>query len=229
MNLLPVDLSFALQGDRIHSDSRYQLLAAISRMVPAVHGGGSFAIHPIRGKQVGGRMLALTPQSRLTIRTATDHIGLLLKLADTTLQLGDFIVRVDSVPSVHQLVPATTLRSHLVTIKRTDRKVDPASFTESARKQLEALGVSPVVEIELPERRSAAGEIRSAKRTLRIKDREVIGYEVRLHGLAADESLVVQAHGVGGRRAMGCGLFRPFHPISERETDNEVALEVSGA
>jgi CRISPR-associated protein Cas6 len=47
------------------------------------------------------------------------------------------------------------------------------------------------------------------RRTIRIKDKEVVGYEVLIERLSASESLILQGTGLGGRRHMGCGLFSP--------------------
>jgi CRISPR-associated protein Cas6 len=47
------------------------------------------------------------------------------------------------------------------------------------------------------------------RRTLRIRNKEVVGYEVVLGKLAAEESLLVQSAGLGGRRRFGCGIFVP--------------------
>jgi CRISPR-associated protein Cas6 len=55
----------------------------------------------------------------------------------------------------------------------------------------------------------AAGT-RGKRRTLRIKDKEVVGYEVKLEGLTVAESLNIQEQGLGGRRHMGCGVFVPM-------------------
>ena len=45
------------------------------------------------------------------------------------------------------------------------------------------------------------------RRTLRIKDKEVVGYEMLVETLSANESLALQEHGLGGRRQMGAGVF----------------------
>ena len=47
------------------------------------------------------------------------------------------------------------------------------------------------------------------RRTLRIKDKEVVGYEVLVETLTAEESICLQEAGLGGRRHMGCGVFVP--------------------
>lgn len=39
--------------------------------------------------------------------------------------------------------------------------------------------------------------------------KEVVGYELVIEGLTADESVAIQTTGLGGRRHMGCGVFVP--------------------
>lgn len=51
----------------------------------------------------------------------------------------------------------------------------------------------------------AAGE--PIRRTLRIRDKTVVGYALAVTELTADESIRLQEAGVGGRRRFGCGLF----------------------
>jgi CRISPR-associated protein Cas6 len=53
------------------------------------------------------------------------------------------------------------------------------------------------------------------RRTLRIKDKEVVGYEVLVEALTAEESLNLQEHGLGGRRHMGCGIFSSVGPCEQ--------------
>ncbi len=74
-----VDVAFGLQTTApIPADHAYLLYSAVSRMLPELHGGNGFGIHPIRGQQIGGRTLRLCDWSRLTIRTPADRIGELL-------------------------------------------------------------------------------------------------------------------------------------------------------
>ena len=103
-------------------------------------------------------------------------------------------------PQVWSLRPSTALRSRLVIIKIKDAPtaadITAENFEASARRQLNALGVSPESILTIGKRR-----------TLRLKQKEVVGYEVILEGLTAEESLNVQEAGIGGRRHMGCGVF----------------------
>jgi len=203
---MTIDLAFSVRSvSAVPADHGYLLYSAVSRAMPELHQEDGYGIHPIRGRQLGGRTLQLTDQSRLVIRTDADRIARFLPLAGKRLELLDRSLRV-GVPQVRPLIPAVALRSRLVTIKLKAATEDPAeltaeSFAASARRQLDTLNISPDAQLHLGKRR-----------TLRVKDKEVVGYEVLLDGLTAEESLTVQEHGLGGRRKMGCGLFVPFSP-----------------
>ena len=71
-------------------------------------------------------------------------------------------------------------------------------LSAAALRQLGQLGVSTLAILSLGKRR-----------TLRIKEKEVVGYEVLVEGLTAEESILLQERGLGGRRHMGCGMFLP--------------------
>jgi len=196
-----VDLSFSLIGtNSIAADHGYALYGAISRLLPHVHAENGVGIHPIRGRQVGNRQLMLMPWSTVTLRVSEDQIGSMLTLAGKSLRLGNANVRV-GVPSVHAIIPATSLRSRLVVIKVANIRPDSVTseqFAEAVRRQLGELGLSNEAIITIGKRR-----------TLRLKQREIVGYEVLVEGLIAEESITLQEQGLGGKRHMGCGVFVP--------------------
>jgi CRISPR-associated protein Cas6 len=199
-----VDLAFpVLSSHTIPADHGYPIYAALSRLLPEAHQADGFGVHPIAGRQLGGRTLQLTEHSRLTIRTDAEQIARFLPLAGKPLRLLDRILRV-GVPQVHALVPAAALRSRLVTIKLPETvsqedKIARESFLAAIERQLLVIGVSP-------EARCSLGK----RRTLCIKGKEVFGYEALLERLSPEESLSVQTAGIGGRRKMGCGIFTPM-------------------
>jgi len=47
-------------------------------------------------------------------------------------------------------------------------------------------------------------------RTIRMEGRQLLGFELAVRNLAPQASLLLQSQGLGGRRALGCGLFVPF-------------------
>jgi CRISPR-associated protein Cas6 len=196
-----IDLAYRLTAAQpIPADHGYALYAAVSRLLPAVHAENGIAIHPVGGRQIGDRRLALMPWSTLSLRVAADQIPALLGLAGKTLELHEATVRV-GVPEVRPLVPATALRSRLVVIKVANvdaRALTGETFTAAARRQLKDLGIVPAAQLTAGKRRS-----------LGVHRKEIVGYEVVVEGLTAEESITLQEQGLGGKRHMGCGVFLP--------------------
>ncbi|GIW92995.1 MAG: type I-MYXAN CRISPR-associated protein Cas6/Cmx6 [Pirellulaceae bacterium] len=194
----------------IPADHGYQLFAALSRIVPQIHDDNRIGICPITGRLVAERRLTLTPQSRLRLRTDASLVPTYVSLAGRQIRLGDAIMSI-GVPFVQALMPADVLRSRLVVIKIKDvpsaADLSPELFQRAARRQLESLGI-----------RSDVGLTVGKRRTLRIRQREIVGYELTVRGLGAEESLALQSYGMGGRRHMGCGVFVP---VRQRGAGNE--------
>lgn len=207
-----IDLSFCVTGQAIAADHGYLLYSAIARALPAVHEPNGIGIHPIRGQIVGDRQMQLCEWSRLVIRTDADRIAALLPLAGKSLRVGPAMLRV-GVPEVRSLIPAPTLRSRLVTIRN---GTEPDRFQKEVRRKLDALGISQEAFTILPPRHG-----RPIRRTIRIKDKEVVGYEVIVEGLTAEESLALQENRASdaalrfSRTHMGCGIFSPLLPKGE--------------
>lgn len=205
-----VDLTFPIQGKSIPADHGSALYAAISRRIPSFHGDKAVGIHPIRGRVIGGRQLAMTPQSRLILRLplaritdALPLIGELLEIEGTSILLG--------APTTRQFVPRSSLASRLVVIRGF---TESGAFLEAVGRQLEALELHGTASLLYRRKDSAMeGGIGSrdiaVKRTLRIHDREIVGFAVCVDHLTAEESIQLQEIGLGGRRHFGCGIFVP--------------------
>lgn len=190
---MQLDLEFPVfSSSAIAVDHGYHLYAGLSRALSTVHSENGIAVHPIRGRQIGDRMLQLMPWSTVRIRTPQDRIGDLVGLAGKSITIGDRQVRL-GVPKVQGLDPATAVRSRLVTIKGF---LDAELFAQAVRRQLDSLEISERVILTIGKRR-----------TLRVRDKEVVGFEVIVEGLTAEESILLQEQGLGGRRHMGCGVF----------------------
>lgn len=207
-----IDLSFQITGTEMPADHGYALFGAISRLVPAVHGDEDVGVHPISGRLVGNRRLALTEHSRLTIRVDSDRVAELLPLSGNRLDIDGCVVHV-GVPHTYSLTPAARLRSRLVVIKGF---MEPESFLEAARRQLkelevygDALLVPQAETVAASTTRCGGSRSPVVRRTLRIRDKEVVGFALRVQDLTAEESTRLQEHGLGGRRRFGCGVFVP--------------------
>ena len=188
-----VDLAFRLTGTKVPVDHGYALYSAISRILPEIHGAKNIGVHPIRGTYSGNGELMLRDSSRLVIRLESECIGEVLKLASKRLDIDSHTLRV-GIPEVRLLRSRASLYSRLVTIKGF---MEPTTFLGSAKKQLEKLGVE--AEILVGERR-----------TFRVKDKQVVGFEIAVSELDAEDSLLLQENGLGGRRHMGCGVLVPL-------------------
>ena len=135
-----VDLCFRIIGGQIPADHSYLIYSAVSRLLPAAHEADGYGIHPIRGRQLGGRTLQLTDYSRLVIRTSAEQIACFLPLAGKQLRLLDRAICI-GVPEVRSLVPAPALRSRLVTIKLPDMAAQPTGSMPRSRR--DSLGRAP--------------------------------------------------------------------------------------
>lgn len=188
-----IELHYPLPGrtQSIPADHGYALLGAISRLLPAVHGGNGFALAPIAGRQIGNREMMTTRESRLVIRTTTDRIADFLPLAGKSIEIAGRQLIV-GIPSVQAIAPSPSLRARLVTIKGF---FDQEAFKDAVRRQLDQLSVGEC-EVSI-----------TSRRTIRIHGREIVGFSTRLDHLTDDDSIRVYVNGIGGRRHMGCGVF----------------------
>ena len=188
-----VDLAFRLTGSKVPVDHGYALYSAISRVVPEIHEAKNIGVHPIRGTYSGNGELMLRESSRLVLRMESEQIGQFLTLAGKKLEIDTYSFRV-GVPEVRILLPRAALYSRLVTIKGF---MEPDAFLEAANRQLKKIGVQ--AELKVGERR-----------TLRVTEKQVLGFEVGAAALDAEDSVCLQEVGLGGRRHMGCGVFVPW-------------------
>jgi Cas6 Crispr len=215
-----IDLALSIEGATIPLDYGYGLFSALCRVVPQLHGDRRIGVHPIRGIRQEPRRLTLVPQSRLRLRMPIEEIATYLVLVGTEIDLDGSRIRM-GLPSiirgpdgtrhkvdpirVEQLRPSPELTSRLVTIGQIS---ESAAFAESLRRQLVGLGVA--AEPSFLPSTDPLQRGGPARRVLRIRQRKIIGFPIRISGLTAEESLIVQEHGLGSRRRMGCGLFVPM-------------------
>ncbi len=89
--------------------------------------------------------------------------------------------------------------------------MEPESFLAAARSQLSALGINATLELPHDD------EGRPRRRVLMIKDRTIVGFSLAAHDLSDDDSINFQTLGLGGRRAMGCGIFNPIASPHSKE------------
>ncbi|HEV3190630.1 MAG TPA: type I-MYXAN CRISPR-associated protein Cas6/Cmx6 [Polyangiaceae bacterium] len=204
-----VDLSFPLVGERVPRDHGYALYGALCRVVQSLHTAPWLGVHPLSGTPADETTLQLGRHAQLRLRLPAERIGEVLTLAGSRLDVGGAALRLGA-PRVHTLAPRPSLDARMVAIKLTHaprhpngelgrETLDVAGFAErytaEIRRQLDAIGIGKPFELR-------------GRRSVTVAGRRVVGYSVRVIGLSADESIALQEKGIGGKRRMGCGLFR---------------------
>jgi CRISPR-associated protein Cas6 len=89
------------------------------------------------------------------------------------------------------------------------------SFRAAAQRQLTELGIGGRATLLL---RRGSGALEGGRgggeplvrRTLRVRDKQIVGYALAVTDLDANDSLRLQEVGIGGRRRFGCGVFLPW-------------------
>jgi CRISPR-associated protein Cas6 len=192
-----VDVFFGVRGSHVSADHGYALYGALARVLETneeawLHRSQQVGLHLLRGAYDSHGRLLLGPRACFGLRLPAALISKVLALAGKRLVIDGDTLRV-GVPHVQALRPAAVLAARLVTTRNAQ---DERRFDGEIARQLSALGITPAA-------------IRGRRRVVRIKDKIVVGYGIRLARLNSAESLRLQEHGLGGRRKMGCGLFLP--------------------
>jgi CRISPR-associated protein Cas6 len=205
-----IDLAFELVGSTIPLDHGYILFSALCRVVPHMHGDRRVGVHPIRGRQSAPGALGLTDRSRLRLRLPSEQIAPYIALAGKKLDLEGHHLQV-GIPQVESLTPTANLAARLVTFRHA---LTPDAIEENVRRELARLEIAGTPRLVPSTRPGWRGQ--PVRRVLRIKDHRVIGYALRVSGLADAESVRLQEEGLGGRRRMGCGVFVPIRrPLAD--------------
>jgi len=205
LTMTTIDLAFPVRGTSVPVDHGYPLYAALSNLVPEIHAVAWLGVHPISGRRQHPDRLRLGPRGELRLRLPAEKIPTVLPLAGTRPRVDDAFLTLGA-PSVHPLVGAPSLDARLVVVKLTDvpksddgaisRELFAERYRQELARQMERLGVRGSLSLE-------------GRRGLSVKGKRVIGFSVRVSDLSDADSVTLQANGLGGKRAMGCGIFRP--------------------
>ncbi|MEZ5307413.1 MAG: type I-MYXAN CRISPR-associated protein Cas6/Cmx6 [Pyrinomonadaceae bacterium] len=203
---------FPVKGSKIPSDHGYGLYSAISQIKPEIHGledeNRWFGLELISGIPFEKGLVSLPSRGgSLRLRIPADRFGDVLDLAGKKLDIGGHIIQL-GVPTAYPLRSSDLLYSRIVTFKNSETV---EKFLETAKRELlEALEID--APIEIPKEAYARH-----RRIITIKGKKVVGFSLIVKGLSEDDSLKLQSIGLGGRRAMGCGVFNPIAKPSSFE------------
>lgn len=208
-----VDLAFPITPGRVPLDHGYALYSALVGPVPPLHEAPWLGIHPLSGCKVGESTLVLTRRSHVTLRLPIEHIPVVLALANRNIRIGDEVFQLGQ-PTIRALEVSPRLFAWQVAIRLTnapklgDGSLDmlafQSAFVAEAQRQLVKLEVK-------------AQLVTVAKRNVTIKDQRIVAFSVQVNDLDASASVKLQMYGLGGKRRMGCGIFRPARPAQEAD------------
>lgn len=221
-----LELRFPLTARTLPADHGYILFSAICTVLPElrIENGGitNLMVLPVTGRQVGARRIAVSDTSSLSFRLPASAVPRLLPLAGKSLPIPGNSAVVLGAPSLQGLVPVPRLYARLVTIKVRDLKESAPDYAErflvAARRMAAAVGI-PADSLTIVKRRmhaSIEGKIGARpgepylRRTLSVRHKTIAGYALAADGLSTEASLLLQSHGIGGRRHFGCGVFVPY-------------------
>jgi CRISPR-associated protein Cas6 len=208
-----VELDFSVLGRMLPADHGYALYGGLSEVVPAVHEAEWLGIHTLVGTKDGKGNILLPHEPQLHLRMPVDKIPLVYPLAGKKITVQEHCLRL-GIPQIRMLQPSANLRARLVTLKLAGSKgksAETESFLAGVERQLEALEIQGTVSLEPAREKNELDPY--ARRVLRIRGKAITGYGVHVFGLSDEDSLKLQAVGIGGRRRMGCGLFVPFEEV----------------
>ena len=196
-----VTVHFPAQGRQLPADHGYALYSAITRQLPALHGASWLGLELLSGVPWREGIIVLpTRGAHLRLRIPADRYGHVIPLAGRRLDISGHTLRL-GIPSARPLTPAPSLYARIITIKKF---TEPEPFLDATRRQFDALGLTATLELPTDE------QGRPHRRIITIQGKHVIGFSLAAHNLSDEDSLKLQTHGIGGRRAMGCGHFNPI-------------------
>jgi CRISPR-associated protein Cas6 len=186
-----VDAVFALDGQalpREHAQAlREALCAQLAWLASEPHAG----IHPIKMVLGNEQQALLSRRARLLLRVRLRRMQALTALTGIELDVGGHRVRLGT-PHVRKLVPHATVYAYRVA----SDSADEAQFMAAVGRELAQLEI--------------AGERVCGKhQRMTLAGRTLDAFSLMLHGLAPEQSLRLQQHGLGPHRLWGCGIFVP--------------------
>lgn len=200
-NLEPfVELKFPVKGKSLPADHGYGLYAAFVHLIPEIRQEKKLSILTIPGLADQNGKIFLTHQSCFKIRIPVSQVPLVYKLAGNQVSVGRHPIKI-GIPQISFLEPAQRLKARIVTIKNS---WEPDKFLASVTEQLNNLGISGLASVSLDKQ----GNI--CRKTIKIKQYQIIGFTTEISGLSDQDSLKLQQWGIGGKRHMGCGFFGTF-------------------
>ena len=205
-----ITVRFPVQGQKLPADHGYPLYAAISQIKPELHETKWLGVEMISGMPFDKGLIVLPSNAELHLRIPADKFGEVIPLAGKRLEIDEHTIHL-GIPTAQPLVPSANLYARIVTIRGF---MEVPEFLEAANRQLKEMEIT--AKLELP------SEDRSRfRRILTVRDKKIVGFSLVARDLNDEDSIKLQSYGIGGRRAMGCGIFNPILKPFDFQGEND--------
>ena len=209
-----IDLSYAIKCKCLPLEHMQELYESLSEVLPQLKGDKFAGIHPINGAESGNgwerssdpsQLIYLSRRQKMTIRISNDYLAEAEKLSGQTIIVAGHEVELGKT-SIKKLsdLPTTFCRSIMI-----DSRMDEDEFLKWAYNDLKSLGI----EVQ----KMMAGK----ERVVSLPDGgERITRSLMVAELKQAESVLLQQHGLGEGRILGCGIFLPQKDIKAVNSDD---------
>ncbi len=186
-----VDVSFALQGQRLLRDHADALRQAICQIFSWLKTDEIAAVLPIKLVGGTGEHGLLSKRTRLIFRVKASRVPALIASTGAELSLSGCRLRIED-PHVRELNPHATLYAYKVASIANSE----VAFMELVNSELRALAIGGERVCGKLGQMSVAGQ-------------PLDTYSLMLHALPPEQSLRLQQTGLGHYQLLGCGVFVP--------------------
>jgi CRISPR-associated protein Cas6 len=212
MNFLEIQFSIGGTTKMLPADHGYALYSAVKQVLQKAEVEPQDIPADVKLCSVPGvpnreGKIYLQPQSRVRLRCPADQVQIWYRLLQNQeLKIQGHQIRLTK-PRLMLPEASEMLKARMVTFKleAIDHPELPRYFLESCQKGLERLEIKGQTAF-IPS--DSDGSL--ARRTLKVKDKKIVGYSLVVERLSETDSLKLQWHGLGGRQHFGCGWFYPY-------------------
>ena len=203
-----VDIVYQIGCRALPVDHAWALSQAVCTVLPWLTEEPAAGVHPIHVAESGngwmrpdsaGDLLCLSRRTKLVLRVPRGRIDAAQALVGRQLDVAGHALRVEKA-SLRPLSAITTIFSRYVV---SANGLDENAFLQAALQEMQAFGVHP--------KKMLCG----IEKVIATPDQSVHTRSLMLTELTQQESVLLQQHGLGPLRSLGCGLFIPHKDMRD--------------
>ncbi len=209
-----VDVSFVIECKALPVDHAHSLSQAIQQELPWLPQTKNAGIHQIHvaNSQNGwmrpekpDALLYLSRRTRMILRLPKERVEDAMALTGKALNVDGNNLKVKA----GAIMPLTTLTILYSRYVAADKEQSETAFMDDIAQVLKTLNIEP--------RKMLCG----TRNEIHTPDKTINTRSLMIADLTVDESIVLQQHGLGPERLLGCGIFIPHKDIKTLRPDDD--------